>query len=98
MIEEDLALQELNSNVMETKQIKFKIPDGYEVDKEKSTFQEIILKKIKRVPSLHLENDLLLFRYPEEVSHDTWEKLLRYRKHILKEAHQDLIPKTITLL
>ena len=67
------------------KTLKFKIPDGYEVDKERSTFQEIVLKKIKRGSSLHLENDLLLFRYPEEVSNVTWDKLLRYRKQVLKE-------------
>jgi hypothetical protein len=31
---------------METKQIKIEVPQGYEIDKEKSTFENIILKPI----------------------------------------------------
>jgi len=30
---------------METKEIKIQVPEGYEVDKEKSTFEKIIFKK-----------------------------------------------------
>ena len=33
---------------METKQIKIEVPNGYEIDKEKSTFENIILKPIER--------------------------------------------------
>ena len=32
---------------METKQIKIEVPQGYEIDKEKSTFENIILKPIE---------------------------------------------------
>ena len=30
---------------METKEIKIQIPEGYEIDKEKSTFEKIVFKK-----------------------------------------------------
>ena len=30
---------------METKELKIQIPDGYEIDKEKSTFEKIVFKK-----------------------------------------------------
>lgn len=32
---------------METKELKIQIPDGYEIDKEKSTFEKIVFKKKK---------------------------------------------------
>ena len=32
---------------METKQIKIEVPQGYEIDKEQSTFENIILKPIE---------------------------------------------------
>ena len=32
---------------MEEKKLKINIPEGYEIDKEKSTFEEIVFKKIK---------------------------------------------------
>lgn len=35
---------------METKEIKIEIPQGYEIDKEKSTFEKIIFKKIPENP------------------------------------------------
>lgn len=34
---------------METKEIKIEIPEGYEIDKEKSTFENIVFKKKKTV-------------------------------------------------
>lgn len=38
----------LNNNLkMETKQIKIEVPQGYEIDKEKSTFENIILNPIE---------------------------------------------------
>ena len=36
---------------METKEIKIQVPEGYEIDKEKSTFENIIFKKKKAVNS-----------------------------------------------
>ena len=30
---------------METKELKITIPEGYEIDKEKSTFEKIVFKK-----------------------------------------------------
>ena len=35
---------------METKELKIEIPQGYEIDKEKSTFEKIIFKKIPENP------------------------------------------------
>ena len=32
---------------METRKLKINIPEGYEIDKEKSTFEEIVFKKIE---------------------------------------------------
>lgn len=34
---------------METKELKIKIPEGYEIDKGKSTFENIVFKPIKHV-------------------------------------------------
>ena len=33
---------------METKELKIEVPTGYEIDREKSTFENIIFKKIER--------------------------------------------------
>ena len=33
---------------METKEMKIQAPEGYEIDKEKSTFEKIVFKKIKK--------------------------------------------------
>ena len=35
---------------METKEIKIEVPQGYEIDKEKSTFEKIVFKKIDNTP------------------------------------------------
>ena len=35
---------------METKELKIEIPQGYEIDKEKSTFEKIVFKKINNTP------------------------------------------------
>lgn len=37
---------------MDTKKLKINIPEGYEVDKEKSTFEEIIFKKVNPLTKL----------------------------------------------
>ena len=36
-----------NFSNMDTKKLKINIPEGYEVDKEKSTFEEIVFKKVE---------------------------------------------------
>lgn len=33
---------------METKEFKIQVPEGYKIDKEKSTFEKIVFKKIER--------------------------------------------------
>ena len=33
---------------MSTKELKIQVPEGYEIDKEKSTFEKIVFKKIER--------------------------------------------------
>ena len=35
---------------METKEVKIEVPQGYEIDKEKSTFEKIVFKKISENP------------------------------------------------
>lgn len=35
---------------METKEMKIEIPEGYEIDKEKSTFEKIVFKKVDDLP------------------------------------------------
>jgi len=32
---------------METKEMKIQVPEGYEIDKEKSTFEKIVFKKVE---------------------------------------------------
>ncbi len=33
---------------MENKELKIQVPEGYEIDKEKSTFEKIVFKKVKK--------------------------------------------------
>ena len=33
---------------METKELKIQVPEGYEIDKEKSTFEKIVFKKVEK--------------------------------------------------
>lgn len=33
---------------METKEMKIQVPEGYEIDKEKSTFENIVFKKVEK--------------------------------------------------
>lgn len=35
---------------METKELKIEIPQGYEIDRQKSTFEKIVFKKIDNTP------------------------------------------------
>lgn len=35
---------------METKELKIEVPAGYEIDREKSTFEKIVFKKIDELP------------------------------------------------
>ena len=37
---------------MDTKKLKINIPEGYEIDKEKSTFEEIVFKKVDSLSNL----------------------------------------------
>lgn len=45
----DIIFKELKEN-METKELKVQIPEGYEIDKEKSTFENIVFKKVDNRP------------------------------------------------
>lgn len=40
----------VKDKIMETKEIKIEVPQGYVIDKEKSTFEKIVLKKIDNRP------------------------------------------------
>lgn len=44
----DQVINEPKINNMETKEIKIKVPEGYEIDKENSTFECIKFKSIKK--------------------------------------------------
>lgn len=49
----------IKSNKMEQKQLKINVPEGYEIDKEKSTFENIVFKPIKEVLTYQdVANDL----------------------------------------
>ena len=37
---------------METKEVKIEVPQGYEIDKEKSTFEKIVFKKVNPLSEL----------------------------------------------
>ena len=50
---------------MDTKKLKINIPEGYEIDKEKSTFEEIVFKKVEDP----------LAKLPK-----TWEEYCKYAK------------------
>ena len=45
---------------METKEIKIEVPQGYEIDRQKSTFEKIIFKKIPENPKTWEEYCLLM--------------------------------------
>lgn len=45
----DQVINESKENNMETKEIKIKVPEGYEIDKENSTFECIKFKPIKKL-------------------------------------------------
>ena len=44
---------------MEEKEIKISIPEGYEIDNEKSSFEKIVFKKIKNVEAIMTWDDLV---------------------------------------
>ena len=54
-----------NFSNMDTKKLKINIPEGYEIDKEKSTFEEIVFKKV----------ECPLAKLPK-----TWEEYCKYAK------------------
>ena len=54
-----------NYSNMNTKKLKINIPEGYEIDKEKSTFEEIVFKKVEDP----------LAKLPK-----TWEEYCKYAK------------------
>ena len=37
---------------METKEIKIEVPQGYEIDRQKSTFEKIVFKKVNPLSEL----------------------------------------------
>ena len=55
---------------METKEMKIQAPEGYEIDKEKSTFEKIVFKKIERkLPKRWEELKVVEGFYIDEDSH-----------------------------
>lgn len=55
---------------METKEMKIQAPEGYEIDREKSTFEKIVFKKIEReLPKSWEELKVVEGFYIDEDSH-----------------------------
>ena len=55
---------------METKEMKIQVPEGYEIDREKSTFEKIVFKKIERkLPKRWEELKVVEGFYIDEDSH-----------------------------
>lgn len=51
------------NNNMETKEIKIKVPEGYEIDKENSTFECVKFKPIKKLTYKDLVEELFNYTY-----------------------------------
>ena len=64
---------------MKEKELKIRIPEGYEIDKEKSTFEHIIFKKVNTFAKL-----------PK-----TWKEYCIYTKGNTCYYHNDSIKSTI---
>lgn len=55
-----LTLKQYKEKYMnsETKELKIEIPEGYEVDKENSTFEKIVFKKVEKLTYTKIVNEL----------------------------------------
>jgi len=54
---------------MENKELKIEVPQGYEIDKEKSTFEKIVFKKVeKELPKSWEELDIVKGFYVDSLS------------------------------
>ena len=54
---------------MKTKEFKIQVPEGYEIDKEKSTFEKIVFKKVEReLPTRWEELDIVKGFYVDSLS------------------------------
>lgn len=64
---------------METKQIKIKVPNGYEIDKDKSTWENIILKPIEVKLPLSVDeiSNLDFAKYEKQIK--AFRKLIHLR-------------------
>lgn len=54
---------------METKELKIQVPEGYEIDREKSSFEKIVFKKVeKELPKSWEELDIVQGFYVDSLS------------------------------
>lgn len=54
---------------MRNKELKIQVPEGYEIDKEKSTFEKIVFKKVEReLPTRWEELDIVKGFYVDSLS------------------------------
>lgn len=54
---------------MKDRELKIEVPDGYEIDKEKSTFEKIVFKKVeKELPKCWEELDIVKGFYVDSLS------------------------------
>ena len=70
---------------METKELKIQVPEGYEIDKENSTFEYIKFKSIKKDITYEKISKELLFNKPSFYISDRGE----VRKSILRQQAID---------
>ena len=79
---------------METKEIKIQVPEGYEIDKEKSTFERIVFKKkekninswedLKNIKGVFIDYSSNIQECDEDVSND--EKYVFLNEKYAKSA------------
>lgn len=79
---------------METKEIKIQVPEGYEIDKEKSTFERIVFKKkekninswedLKNIKGVFIDYSSNIQECDEDISND--EKYIFLNEKYAKSA------------
>ena len=73
---------------METKEMKIQVPEGYEIDREKSTFEKIVFKKVeKELPKSWGELDNVSGYYVDKNS-----KVYNCINHITVDDNRNIFP------
>ena len=73
---------------METKEMKIQVPEGYEIDREKSTFEKIVFKKVeKELPKSWGELDNVSGYYVDKNS-----KVYNCINHLTVDDNRNIFP------